>query len=314
MSQERNIISISGGKDSTALLLLAIEQQPDNMEAVFCDTGNEHQLTYEYVKYLEARTGVHIRWVTADFSEQIERKRKFVDTVWREQGVHEELINQALAVLVPTGNPFLDLCVWKGRFPSRMAQFCTEQLKKVPFYDQVVLPYVEADDEVIAWQGVRRDESVNRRHLAVREQKSANFSHYRPLLDWNVEQVFEQHRKHGVEPNPLYKMGMGRVGCMPCINCAKNELLEISKRFPEAVERIKSWEFIVGQASKRGFATFFAMHNGKNNDWTAQEYFENGNISRVVEWSKTSRGGKQYNLFRMEEQPHACTSMYGLCE
>ena len=45
-----NIVSVRGGKDRTALLLLAIERDTPNLQAVFADTGHEHQQTYEYLQ------------------------------------------------------------------------------------------------------------------------------------------------------------------------------------------------------------------------------------------------------------------------
>ncbi|ARD10127.1 phosphoadenosine phosphosulfate reductase family protein [Pseudomonas savastanoi] len=41
-----NIVSVSGGKDSTATLLVAIALDTPNLQAVFADTGNEHEQTY----------------------------------------------------------------------------------------------------------------------------------------------------------------------------------------------------------------------------------------------------------------------------
>ena len=310
---EHNIVSVSGGKDSTALLLLAIERQPDNMQAVFADVGNEHDLTYEYVRYLEQATGVSIRWVKADFARQIAGKREYVLTKWAEKGVPQAAIDRAAAALVPTGIPFLDLCIWKGRFPSSRAAFCSQELKRNPIIDQVQKPILDAGDDVVSWQGVRRDESLRRSLLAETELKmtyenGAELWNYRPIIDWTAQDCFAMHRKHGIKHNPLYEMGMGRVGCMPCINCRKDELLEISKRFPEAIDRIRTWEESVKRASKRGVSTFFAAPSD-DSEWSATQ-----TIDVVVEWAKTSRGGKQYDFLRMQEHWPVCTSVYGLCE
>jgi len=310
---EHNIISVSGGKDSTALLLLAIERHPDNMKAVFADVGNEHDLTYEYVRYLEQATGVPIRWVKADFTRQIAGKRKYVLTKWAGKGVPQAAIERAAAALAPTGVPFLDLCIWKGRFPSTMAAFCSEELKRNPITEQVQKPLLDAGDDVVSWQGVRRDESLRRSLLSETELKKmfengAELWNYRPILDWTAQDCFAMHRKHGIKHNPLYEMGMGRVGCMPCINCRKDELLEISKRFPEAIDRIRQWEDAVKEASKRRAATFFPAPSD-NSEWSATQ-----TIDVVVEWAKTSRGGKQYDFLRMQDDGPICTSSYGLCE
>ena len=381
---EHNIVSVSGGKDSTALLLLAIERQPENLSAVFADTGNEHELTYEYVQYLNDNV-FPIRTVKADFTRQIAGKREFVRTHWplllakgkpgtdgywtRIVGVveydenDEEVIDEpkfpmppvpsdvfkvvktedwawvpakrpvlrltdeeitlvvdrALAMLVPTGIPFLDLCIWKGRFPSARAAFCSEELKRNPILHQVQKPLLDAGHDVISWQGVRRDESLRRSLLVERECKSthkengAELWNFRPILDWTAEDCFAMHRKHGVKHNPLYEMGMGRVGCMPCINCRKDELLEISKRFPEVIERIRQWEDAVRQASKKNGATFFAAANQGDN-LTVEEAVAIANIDAVVEWAKTGRGGRQFDFLRTMDDGPACSSIYGLCE
>jgi 3'-phosphoadenosine 5'-phosphosulfate sulfotransferase (PAPS reductase)/FAD synthetase len=120
--------------------------------------------------------------------------------------------------------------------------------------------------------------------------------------------VFDYHRKHGIEPNPLYMQGMGRVGCMPCINARKDEVLEISKRFPQHIERIAEWELIVGRVSKRENATFFPAPG--DNEWA----FERGNIREIVRWSQTSRGLRNFDMFRVHDESPMCASAYGLCE
>lgn len=311
---DHNIISVSGGKDSTALLLLAIERNADNLQAVFADTGNEHEQTYEYVRYLAQATGVDIRWVRADFSDRIAHRREYVLTKWAEKGVSQKDIDRAAAALIPTGNPFLDLCIWKGRFPSSGAAFCSEELKRNPIIQQVQKPLLERGEDVISWQGVRADESLRRRFLTEREFKETGtlgeLWNYRPILKWTAEDAFAMHRKHGIKHNPLYEQGMGRVGCMPCINCRKDELLEIGKRFPEAIDRIEEWEHAVSAASKRGASTFFTAPSD-NSEWSATQ-----TIRVIFEWSKTSRGGKQYDFIRIGDEADApmCSSIYGLCE
>lgn len=307
------IVSMSGGKDSTATALLAIEQGVDPMLA-FSDTGHEHPSTYEYVDYLEQKLEIKIERCRADFSKDIERKRQVVQTKWRKDGVPEEKIERALAVLQPTGNPFLDLCIWKGRFPSTMARFCTEHLKIIPFNQQVLFPAIKKYGNVETWVGVRADESAARSKLPEREMDDTGAEIVRPILTWTVEDVFEMHKRHSIEPNPLYKQGMGRVGCMPCVSCGKEELRQIGMRFPEEIERVSEWEAIVKEASKQGAATFFTLRAKDVEGLSMEEHDRLASIKAKVEWAKTSRGGNQYDLIAVHEEPTMCHSIYGLCE
>ena len=311
-------VSVSGGKDSTACALLALERHPkEEIRLVFADTGNEHEITYDYVNnYMPKTLGLPVHVVRADFTPQIAGKALFVREKWPAMGVPLEKVERALATLRPTGNPFLDLCIWKGRFPSRRAQFCTEQLKKLPLtaYQEELL---DEFGEVESWQGIRWDESQNRKNALEREDIGGGIlkiTAVRPILSWTAQQTVDYVRSKGIELNPLYSQGMGRVGCMPCINARKGEVLEIAKRFPEHVARIAEWEEIVHDASKWDGATFFAMVEDAKG-LTTEECVEKGNILQIVEWAKTGHGGKQYDLFSSStEEAPSCSSAYGLCE
>ena len=62
---------------------------------------------------------------------------------------------------------------------------------------------------------------------------------------------------------------------------------------------LRQWEADISKVSKRGYASFFKE-----------------DIDGAVQWSMTSRGGRQLDLEKMigmEDVP-ACSSQYGLCE
>jgi 3'-phosphoadenosine 5'-phosphosulfate sulfotransferase (PAPS reductase)/FAD synthetase len=317
----KHVISVSGGKDSSALLRLALERCPrESVIPIYMDTGNEHDAVYQYLAYLEQVLDVRIVRLNADFSDEILAKRRFIardDRIGRDKhGRRMRWTNkakrQALSVLYPTGNPYLDLCLWKGRFPSRMAQFCTEELKRnVAVSFQIDL--IDRGFNVVSWQGIRRAESQNRRNAKKIERIGPNLYAFRPLVEWTAEQVFEQHRRAGIAPNPLYLQGMTRVGCMPCFNCSKAQITEIASRFPEFIAQKAEWEVRVGKASKRGFSTFFNKEpHGKEHE--NRRVYEANRIEEVIKWARTSRGGHQFDLLTDLTDPTACASSYGLCE
>ena len=290
----KHVVSVSGGKDSTATLLIALGRfGRGRVTPIFCDTGNEHSLVHKHLEYLEKALDIEIVRLQANFDAEIATKRQFVardqrtgrdyDTALvfdgdgnpvprrdgrgnivtkkaKRNGVEvlepvqktrkvggghrirwsNKAKRRALSALHPTGNPFLDLCLWKGRFPSRKAQFCTEELKR-----NIAVAYqlnlIDQGYTVVSWQGVRRDESMNRRGAKLFERIGPSFYIYRPIVEWDASQVFASIKAHNLEHNPLYLQGFSRVGCMPCINCSKEEIRTIMVRAPEHLAEKERW-------------------------------------------------------------------------
>ncbi|PZO78464.1 MAG: phosphoadenosine phosphosulfate reductase [Mesorhizobium amorphae] len=312
-----HVVSVSGGKDSTALYLLAMERGRP-FKAVFADTDNEHPWTYEAVRDLPRVTGgPEIQWVKADFSHRLANKAKFVAEKWPLHGISADKVERAVAALRPSGNAFLDLYLWKGRFPSTRVRFCTEELKIVPMWEQVQFPAIQRGSALMSWQGVRAQESFARAQLPKMQRLELPYGMkvpaairdgtvryrawaYRPLLDWKLEDVWAMHARHGVKRNPLYDEGMSRVGCMPCIMANKDELRTIAAKFPAEIERIAEWEELARHASKRGIGSFMSVCSDPKvgRGVTTEELRAQGGytIHDAVDWSRTSRGGLQKSL------------------
>jgi len=301
-----HIISMSGGKDSLATRLVAIEKGIEHI-AVFADTGNEHQVTMDYLDYLEEATGPIFR-VKADFSVRMAKKAEFIKTKWPgKHGVSQEFADSAANLLVPTGSPFLDLAIYKSRFPSTKARFCSVELKREILTDFSNSKQQDGE-RVYSWQGVRADESLARMHLPQWQREDKYFIVVRPILGWTAERTFTMAKRHGIKPNPLYSMGFKRVGCMPCIHCGKDEMFQIQARFPEVIDRIREWERMVAQATPWQCATFFSS------DTIPGEGYSRAHIDAVVRWSKTHYGGKRIGFGLTKPETTECSSIYGLCE
>lgn len=76
----RHILSISGGKDSSALAVYMRDKVP-GMEYVFMDTGEELQETYDYLEKLEAYLGkpiVRLKNKRQGFQDLLEARRGFL--------------------------------------------------------------------------------------------------------------------------------------------------------------------------------------------------------------------------------------------
>jgi len=96
----RHIVSLSGGKDSTALAIYLRNRIPE-LEYVFCDTGEELPETYEYLDKLEMFLGKEIKRL---------KPRQSFYSMLQEHG---------------------------GFLPSAQARWCTQHLKIKPFEEYV---------------------------------------------------------------------------------------------------------------------------------------------------------------------------------
>lgn len=289
----KRIVGFSGGIDSQRAALWVRQNFPAD-EIVLLNSnvgGHEHPITTQFIADYSAKIFpvVVVSPIYAD--------------MWLTPGYAEKRGFNSNAPLT-----FLDMAKIKGLWPSHRAQFCTEIMKLRPCLRWMQSQWAELvdtkkrtyrwKDEIVRYTGLRRDESNPRAETPDWEWDDwfeCRLEH--PIAAMTKQQCFDDVLAAGEFTNPLYSLGFNRVGCAPCINDGREGIRNWSKRFPEVIERVRTYERESGR-------TFFApMIPGKEINF----------IDEVVEWANCSRGGKQYSLDVLRPAP-VCESKFGLCE
>jgi 3'-phosphoadenosine 5'-phosphosulfate sulfotransferase (PAPS reductase)/FAD synthetase len=247
----------STGKDSEAATWWAYHNLPFNdWGVIFSDLDWDHKDVYVYLEYLESRFG---------------KKFKRIKSNALADKLTDEVRAQIFEIFGAT-NVFAEMIMYRSRFPSTKARFCTEDLKVRPVIDYI-LDNCHYDLTLI--QGVRAEESPARRNLSATDDyfkfyfepygydKNGNpkfhtyrkkdvFAHcekyevtvLRPILKLTHNEVFNIIFENESPGNPLYRSGMSRVGCFPCIMCRLTEIRQIALHDTDTIDKIYKLEVL----------------------------------------------------------------------
>jgi len=226
---DKVIVSVSGGKDSTATLIFALDNfDKSKIVPVFLDTQWEHHLTYQYLDYLEKALNI-----------SIER----IKTIGMEE-----------------------LCIRYKALPNTFMTFCKMNLKVKPFRRYIYENFFSKGIDFIVMQGIRKEESLSRsktphykEEIEFYNRRKMVVKKFYPIVDWSKEKVINYIKNKGIKLNPLYDLGFSRVGCFPCVNWTKKELFMLDGEF---LKRLRNLEKKV--SNLRGTkVTFFKRSRDK---------------------------------------------------
>lgn len=323
------VISMSGGKDSTATALHLLEsgildrhvQSGGEVRRVFMDTGWELDETYRYLDdVLEPLLGRIERaalWVPGP-GESPPAGYDHLEPLWATPGKTMAADRWALAKVFEARmgrySPMIRLLIHKAIFPSSQRRFCTDETKR-----RVVRGYLERQDDPCNAIGIRAEESAARAALPEVEFSSDwDCWLWRPIISWEKADVISIHQRFGITPNPLYLQGAGagRVGCGPCVHTGRQDMRWLIDQHPARLNLLADLEHTIADIEDAPWRRSEYDAPG----WFQLSRLEAGEIksrcvpvSEYAAWALSEpRKGGQVAMFPHHEPP-GC-SIWGLCE
>ena len=205
--KEYHILSLSGGKDSTALAFFMRDNMPEifeKLELVFCDTECELPETYDYLNKIEVFLGKKIHIVKPEKS-------------------------------------FEHLITTHGYLPSPVHRWCTVELKAKPFEKFIANRiYIHSNSIVNLYIVIRADELQRAEY---NKYKNKKIREVYPFVDNNLTHldIMEILNNSGIGI-PKYYTWSNRSGCYFCPFQTKANWISLYENHPDLFFKAKEYE------------------------------------------------------------------------
>lgn len=223
MSRHADIISLSGGKDSTAMLLMMLERGEPIHSAVFFDTGWEFPQMYDHLDRLERQAGIDIV--------RLKPRRPFDYWMYQRPVVARKGPKKGKVHRIGNG------------WPSATRRWCTG--RKANAIDK----YVRSSEGGRSCVGIAADElhRVNSNNLG------RKYDVRYPLIEWDVTEgdALAYCLERGYDWGGLYGI-FTRVSCFCCPLQSLSELRKLRRHFPALWQRLLDMDTRV-PGHNRGF-------------------------------------------------------------
>ena len=228
---ENNVVSMSGGKDSTAMLEMMLEHGESIHSVVYCDMGPwEFPAMHDHIKAVEQSTGI-----------PIVRVKPRWDPVY--QLIEKPVIKKGSKEIYRLGN----------NWPSFMRRWCTREKMNA------LHKYLKSIPGAVSCVGLAADETDR---LETSEAKSRKITCRYPLIEYGIKeaQALQYCYDKGYTWDGLYQI-FDRVSCFCCPLQRLGELRKLRRYFPDLWSRMLDWDSQLDTSWGVGFRGYQTVHD-----------------------------------------------------
>ena len=249
-----HVVSFSGGKDSTAMLLRMIEEGYPIDIILYCDTGLEFPEMEDHIRKVEEYIGREVTVIKAEkgFMWYAAEKERVVRST-----------------KIPGVKPG-DIVRGYG-YPTVLSRWCTKHLKT-----EVIDKYLKdlkKDYDLIQYVGIAADEP--------HRERDKNY----PLIDWNMTEAdcLKYCYDRGFNWGGLYEI-WGRVSCWCCPLQSLTDLRKLKNYRPELWARLREMDEKISKTDRPNFQNNKSLTDIERRFEVEDEFIAQGKKLRTKEF------------------------------